>query len=347
MEQEKLFQFMKPDDHDNFNSLSKNDLNELLTLLDEYRLVYRNHLGLSEDATFGLELEFIPNSLKFATDIYNYLKGHTNHWILKDETTNLGLEVSTSIVYDKEKSWHMLHDVCNFLKQYGQVSTMSGGHIHVGAHVLGEDKNSWYRFLYLIAAYENILYRFGYGEYLNARRSIPYAFPVMKIWEKELKELEGIEDPGMLLQKLPYSRNQSINFFHVQNFKEKEYFNTIEFRFPNASLNPIIWQNNVNTFIKLMLAVKKDSFDFNTVQERLEKNRWMKDIELEFDKTKGEYPFSLKNIEQYEQIQLDQALEFCDLVFENNIDKLYFLRQYLKSNEMAKEPFQKAKKFTR
>ena len=241
----------------------------------------------------------------------------------------------------------MLHDVCNFLKQYGQVSTMSGGHIHVGAHVLGEDKNSWYRFLYLIAAYENILYRFGYGEYLNARRSIPYAFPVMKIWEKELKELEGIEDPGMLLQKLPYSRNQGINFFHVQNFKEKEYFNTIEFRFPNASLNPIIWQNNVNTFIKLMLAVKKDSFDFNTVQERLEKNRWMKDIELEFDKTKGEYPFSLKNIEQYEQIQLDQALEFCDLVFENNIDKLYFLRQYLKSNEMAKEPFQKAKKFTR
>lgn len=347
MEQEKLFQFMKPDDHDNFNSLSKNDLNELLTLLDEYRLVYRNHLGISADATFGLELEFIPDSLQYAANIFNYLKKHTNHWILKDETTNLGLEVSTSIVYDQEKSWYMLRDVCDFLNQYGQVSTMSGGHIHVGAHVLGEDKNSWYRFLCFIAAYENILYRFGYGEYLNARRSIPYALPVMKSWQKVLSEMKEIEEPGMLLQKLSYVRNQSINFLNVRNFKEKECFNTIEFRFPNATLNPIIWQNNVNTIIKLMLAVKKDSFDFDTVQERLDKNSWMKDIELEFDKTNQEYPFSLKNIEQYEQIQLDQALEFCDLVFENNIDKLYFLRQYLKSNEMAKEPFQKAKKFTR
>ena len=34
MDQEKLFQFMKPDDHDHLHSLSKNDLNELLCFIN-------------------------------------------------------------------------------------------------------------------------------------------------------------------------------------------------------------------------------------------------------------------------------------------------------------------------
>ena len=38
-------------------------------------------------------------------------------------------------------------------------------------------------------------------------------------------------------------------------------------------------------------------------------------------------------IYSYNQIYLEQALELCDMIFDNNLDKIYFLRQYLKSFE--------------
>lgn len=47
----------------------------------------------------------------------------------------------------------------------------------------------------------------------------------------------------------------------------------------------------------------------------------------------------------YNKIYLEQALEFADLIFNNNIDKIYFLRQYLKSFESSEIPLKKAKKF--
>lgn len=41
------------------------------------------------------------------------------------------------------------------------------------------------------------------------------------------------------------------------------------------------------------------------------------------------------SLEFYNEIFLDQALELSDLIFDNNLDKLYFLRQYLKSFEVC------------
>ena len=41
------------------------------------------------------------------------------------------------------------------------------------------------------------------------------------------------------------------------------------------------------------------------------------------------------------------GLELCDMIFTNNFDKIYFLRQYLKSFEIGKKEYSKAKKFTK
>lgn len=48
----------------------------------------------------------------------------------------------------------------------------------------------------------------------------------------------------------------------------------------------------------------------------------------------------------YNLVYLNQALEFVDLIFENNLDKIYFLKQYLKSFEIDNKPLKKAKPFT-
>lgn len=51
----------------------------------------------------------------------------------------------------------------------------------------------------------------------------------------------------------------------------------------------------------------------------------------------------------YNEIYLEQALELCDMIFTKNIDKVCFLRQYLKSFEVCKEVGQlsKASPFTK
>lgn len=49
----------------------------------------------------------------------------------------------------------------------------------------------------------------------------------------------------------------------------------------------------------------------------------------------------------YGEIYLQQALELCDMLFTNNFDKVYFLRQYLKSFEIGNKELSKPKPFTK
>ena len=82
--------------------------------------------------------------------------------------------------------------------------------------------------------------------------------------------------------------------------------NTIEFRGDNSSDKAIIWQNNVNAVTKLMLAASKDLIDEEKLDYRL-----------------VEEPTSSNNF--------FNSLELIDTIFNNNLDKIYFLKQYTKS----------------
>ena len=43
----------------------------------------------------------------------------------------------------------------------------------------------------------------------------------------------------------------------------------------------------------------------------------------------------------------DEAIELCDLIFSKNIDKIYFLRQYIKDSQVSyHQTLVKSKKFT-
>ena len=119
--------------------------------------------------------------------------------------------------------------------------------------------------------------------------------------------------------KLISGRKRAINFQNITDLTTFESYNTIEFRCPNASLNPVIWQNNLNLFVNLILK-SKENLDLDEISYQ---NR------------------------DYDGIDLKQALEFCDLVFNNNLDKVYFLRQYLKSFKIGTRPYEMAKRFTR
>ena len=48
----------------------------------------------------------------------------------------------------------------------------------------------------------------------------------------------------------------------------------------------------------------------------------------------------------YSKIDIDKAFLLCDAIFDNNLDKLYFLKQYFKDFAEAKI-YKKSKKFTK
>ena len=56
-----------------------------------------------------------------------------------------------------------------------------------------------------------------------------------------------------------------------------------------------------------------------------------------------------ENLNLYDEIYIDQALELSDMIFDNNLDKIYFLKQYFKSFDInnKKDEYPEAKVFTK
>ena len=121
---------------------------------------------------------------------------------------------------------------------------------------------------------------------------------------------------SILTPSLEFDRCFAINFCNVNadepnNNTSK---NTIEFRSPNATTNSIVWQNNINVFTKMLLVARNGKLDEDFLDYKLAD---------EF------VPFENAGY-MYSMVNLRKVLEFVDLVFDNNLDKVYFLRQYLK-----------------
>ena len=53
------------------------------------------------------------------------------------------------------------------------------------------------------------------------------------------------------------------------------------------------------------------------------------------------------NVIKYSQIHINDAFEFADLIFTNNLDKVYFLRQYFKDMHVSMEPLTLSENFCR
>lgn len=329
---EPLFQYIKPQNNDLFSLMSGSDLQELLYYIENYYLELRNCLGFDKYITFGLELEF-ENAMKNRIEQRLREVSLYNSWSIKNDRSLIsGSEVNSPILIDNSNNWHNLKQVCSIVSQNATIGTNSGGHIHIGTQVLGNNTESWLRFIKIWSVYENIIYRFVYGEFLTARANIlRYAKPMTTYFWDDYQKLKESSYLSLwdILGRISRNRYQAVNFDNVNDFKEIEDGNTIEFRCPNGTLNPTIWQNNVNTFVNLLLYSKSSRYNDDIVENRRKENN---------DK--------FSKLSLYGEIYLQQALEFCDMIFTNNFDKVYFLRQYFKSFEIDTKELARAKEFT-
>lgn len=321
---EKIFEYIKPYENDMLSKLKGIDLQNLIILIDDYYISLRDNLGIDDYITFGLELEF-ENAMKSKIEQKIYETFLNHEWILKsDSSLHKGAEIATPILRDTKENWQTIKLVCEIISKYATIGTKAGGHIHVGTQVLGYNEEYWLNFIKLWSIYENIIFRFSFGNYLTARPNIyKFAKPMANIFSNDCEILKIVEaNLNGIIKRVNRNRYQAVNFSNVSpafcdDFEE---YNTIEFRCPNGTLDPIIWQNNVNFFIKFLLYSKSINFDADIINKRQSIN-------------KQKY----NKLNYYNEIFLDQSLELCDMIFDNNFDKVYFLRQYLKSFKVTKD----------
>lgn len=327
-------EFIDKNRNDKFSDLRGLDLKELIYQIECFDLEYRDILNLTKKLTFGIEIEY-ENYDKIHVDKF-INKNFSSWYSTYDGSLTSGGELISPILTDTKQTWKELRKICTHLKENQAINKRSGAHIHVGAHILGKEKQYWINIVKLYTIYESIMFRFFYGDKLNARVNIfRHAEPVANLLKEVLPELQSQKYLNCFDDLLTFgSRYNAINFCNVSfsnGINEEKHKNTIELRCPNGTIEEVIWQNNINTFSKLILASKSENLD----QEYLDYN--IKEGVIDPD-TK----FYL-----YNEIRLKAALEFVDTIFNNNLDKVYFLKQYLKgfeSNYGLKE-LTKAKKF--
>lgn len=300
--------------------MTEKDYKEML----KNRLIeYRDTLNLPSDITFGIEIEYenIP------TDTVTYLiyqersfNKELKNWINKRELDlceynnnlkeNMNGEINSPILKDNIDTWKNLKVVLDLLNRNNALITQKcGGHVNIGAHILGNNQEYWRNFLLLWILYEKEIYKFCSGENIKVRRRDDNTIERIS---KELKLninniLNNYSDIYKYLKHASYClffkcHDISLKTFSGNAFEEN---NKIEFRIPNGTLSEEIWQNYINFFAKFVIACKK---------------------ELDTEKVL----YKIKNHEH-------SVIELCDYVFDNDIDKEYFLIQTLKTNKIYKK----------
>lgn len=308
-----IFDEIRPRDNLNFGELNGTDLSYLLGLINKFDLVLRERIYVPETETIGLELECDD------ADWDQIRKGKLSDWELVPEgSIENGAELKSSVLRDTKESWIDLRNMCDLVSRSSKISEKCGAHVHTSNHALGMRKKILFNFLKLWAIYEPIMLRFGYGEFLGPR---PGLNEFAKSVRSEFADLCSYTEIGIeeLLHHLSSKKRQVVNFRHYNTLR------TIEFRGPNGTLNPVIWQNNANVFMKMVLYSGSGRFASGLIDERIER-------------------LFLTRLSDSE-VHTDYAIEFADLVFDNNLDKIYFLRQYLKDFEKGGQ-YVKAKPFT-
>ena len=304
------------DNNIEFTKLKDFDLKDIIKQINKYYLEYRYTLNLPSKITFGTEIEYEEGVRKL---VDKYIQYHLIRWKSStDGSLTSGGEVISPIMKDKDKYWFQLQKICKFLTSL-RVDTChnAAGHIHVGAHIMG-DINSWRKFLKLYTIYEPVLFRFFYGDKINARKTITdYASPLANDLYKIMKyinEAKSINDLQYYFRNFRVERAINLNYIDFYNITQKNDLNTIEFRSPNATTNEVIWQNNINAITKMLLACINNNIDEEYLDYKL-KNSYIPYQDDEF---------------KYNKIDLDEVFKFIDTIFDNTLDKVYFLRQYIK-----------------
>lgn len=308
------------------NKLSKKDLELLFIELKNYKLQYRNSIGIPKNISFGTEVEFEDISLSSVYQELNKIDQFHYWQVVKDDSCSkhlndfvIGGEVISPILHDEKIDWQLLTQSLQILKKLGAKATdKTGLHVHIGNQIFGLNIKNVVRFIKIWCVFEHIIFKFAYGKDKTCRPNILYfAHPIAEATKLKCKCIPGFLEFLTIPRALGYNKKWAINFANYYDLIDEEEINkTMEIRVANGSLDENIIQNTINLYLKLMVYVASDRYDENLV-DRL------------FKRLKP------KSLMEYDNLYIKDALIFADLIFDNNLDKINFLKQYVKDDEIV------------
>jgi hypothetical protein len=203
-------------------------------------------------------------------------------------------------------------------REYIKISDHCSIHIHTERYIYN-DLEELKNLVKLWIVYEDIIYRFGYGEKDIYRPSLlNYAKPLSSSFihttDEILEKLDTIETKKDLLRLLNYERKNGLNITNItkEPINENDIIKpTIEVRIYNGTLNENIIQNDIRFNMNLLNYARKENFDNEFIEYKI------KNFERNFinDSVKENYQISD---------------EFSKLIFKDELDRLKFLKQYYK-----------------
>lgn len=343
------------------SSLSYDDLISLFRTINNIPLNFRDRLYLPDYMSFGNEIEVNDMPLDktvLLVELFNDvldLRDTRRYAVHQEETADA--EIITPILTDTTANWNGFYEMYSLLLDTGAtIGGNTSSHLHIGSHMINTPE-LLSLLLKTLVVFEPIIFKFGYGYksdprvLLTARKDWCIFSPMMtpKRVSAFIDVLDAFnyKNPDKMKECFDIFLSSELKFRPVFNFKDFNFDklqNRIGIEIPNVAdhfevrcfngtLSPEIAQNNINLITKIVTAVIEGRIDKEYVlfeYKKYKKKRYNFDrfcCKLETEQEIAQYN---RLLDGFNKIKMEKALKLADMIFDNNLDKLYFLKQYLK-----------------
>lgn len=304
---------------------------ELLYLKGEYQKVIK----LNKEISFGIEIEFagieLDKMLKYVDKYINKIDSNSAFeyriWNVINELTVekrvydkiLGGEIVSPILHNDEASWKSIKKITSlFNLQNFYLSEDCSLHVHFGEKNFSNFRNNSspllctpqfiFNLFKIWMVFEDIIYRTCYGSKLQERPKImKYAPPTGYKIYKNLNSLYNEEQIIKFVENYRIEKDYGLNLKNLKYFSKK----TIEIRCPNAMETIFLIQNTIRFLARLLEYCDSDEFDSEKIEYYIKKYKPM-------------------NIEDFRKENFYKAEDLANMIYDDELDKMYFLKQYLK-----------------
>lgn len=263
-------------------------------------LEYRSSLTLPRNVNFGVEIEL--ENVDF-DKVYHLVRRHLGtSWKVKPDKSLLcgdNAEIASPVMKNETKYWMLLKKLAELLSKFNPTFDNCSFQVNFDGSMLPTEDDK-IRFLKLYAFYEDILYRFSKGEDKKYRMSLDiYASPIIL----SLKDALSTGDKDYVLERFSDNKRYGIVF-------KTEVKDLIEFRTPNSTINPVLWQNYITLFYYLLSFINSNKYNKKEIDEYIESYS------------------ELNILKSYEELREDKVISLSKKIFSNQRDRVFFLHQY-------------------
>lgn len=254
---------------------------------------------------FGLEIE--AESIPFDEGKRVLQHKLDDRWIIGDDRSldNGGIELSSPLISNTKENFIALKKIAKTLEYLNATYKHASLQINLDAYQFNND--DIIDLLKIFSIYENIIYRFSTGEDDRMRESATdNAMPLGNLF-REFYSMNFFKNDNYLV----FKNNKSYALSMKTKTKSKnDPIKVIEFRTPNGTSNFYLWMNYIVFFSSFLKCIEKKRYDRKYIDYLFFRNKF------------------LSSIDECVTIDEKKAIDFANLIFQDEIEKDYFYYQY-------------------